>query len=851
MTTKEQMLIKENHLLTQNHKTKSDILNLKIVGIVLSILSIVGAVLIVNVKLYQDFILHQQMQKLLSQTDDQIHQLYKLTWEIIADRTISPTELNQIHNKRKLIRELLDNLEGEPHFKEHAKEIHELFNTYNITNNILFDLIARGDFKKAHVYENEILEPAYKKLHEAADNIVAFHDSQLLFKQKTFFSAGAAVTAAAFILVLILGRFLERNRKALLFKDLMYSQLKYIFDSSIDAICVIDKDFNIIRTNKTFVDKFGDYEDLKCYEICFSRLCHTDNCHLYRISNGEDFVEDLIERKLKDNSVGYYLEKACPYYDSNGQLVGIINNFMDVTEKTRSVEVLHRYKLLTKHARDIILFTSEDGRILDVNTAALKFYEYSKEQILALNIRDLYPPEVLVPVLDREELETEGFTFETVHKNGFGTRFPVEVSSIKVDFEDENIIMSIVRDITERKQAEQLLKEQKEFAENLILNSAVPTFVLDPQHKVINWNKACEELTGVKAEEVLGTENHWKAFYPKKRQCLADAIIDDTLERLPERYKIMNQSKIISKGLHAENWAQMNGQDKYVIIEAAPIFDGNNNLVAVIETVQDITKRKNDEEKLSRFNQKIKLELELASKAQRSLLPKELPDVPNICFAWKFEPSIYVGGDMLSVFYQGEDKIGFFILDVKGHGMSAALTAVTLNHHLRANCHNKGTSFSDATSLPSAILTQLNEYFLSEIDAFFTIICGTLDIKTLVMTYARAGHCLPIIVSVDGDLNVPEHGGVAVGLLKNATYSDNVIQLKPGDKVILYTDGVLEDGKSVMEKPFLMNDLANLVRTHRLKTITDIIDTVVLDSQKRTENLEVRDDITVLGFECK
>lgn len=93
-------------------------------------------------------------------------------------------------------------------------------------------------------------------------------------------------------------------------------------------------------------------------------------------------------------------------------------------------------------------------------------------------------------------------------------------------------LIHVVRDITERKRMEALLESRKTFAENLVQNSAVAAFVLDPAHKVVLWNKACEELKGIAAPDMIGADNHWKPFYEEKRTTLADIVIDRTYDHL-------------------------------------------------------------------------------------------------------------------------------------------------------------------------------------------------------------------------------------------------------------------------------------------------------------------------------
>lgn len=153
------------------------------------------------------------------------------------------------------------------------------------------------------------------------------------------------------------------------------------------------------------------------------------------------------------------------------------------------------------------------------------------------------------------------------------------------------------------KESEKALKEHKEFAEKLIQNSAVPTFVLDKEHRVIIWNKACEELTGMKAEELIGTDDHWKAFYAYKRPCLADIVLDGKLKDLSVFYSIYSKSSMVSEGLQSEGWfPKLGGKDRYIFFDAAPIRDSKGEIIAVIETLQDITERKRAEEKVIKLN---------------------------------------------------------------------------------------------------------------------------------------------------------------------------------------------------------------------------------------------------------
>ena len=159
-------------------------------------------------------------------------------------------------------------------------------------------------------------------------------------------------------------------------------------------------------------------------------------------------------------------------------------------------------------------------------------------------------------------------------------------------------------DITERKAIEAALAEQREFSENLLQNSAVPCFVLDTSHRVLIWTRACEELTGLAASEVLGTDQHWKAFYPQPRPCLADLIISGQLEKTLDLYTSYADSLLIPEGLQAEGWfPKVGGKTRFLFFEAAPIRNQQGELIAAIETLQDLTNLKQAEQSLRESEQ--------------------------------------------------------------------------------------------------------------------------------------------------------------------------------------------------------------------------------------------------------
>jgi diguanylate cyclase (GGDEF)-like protein len=132
------------------------------------------------------------------------------------------------------------------------------------------------------------------------------------------------------------------------------------------------------------------------------------------------------------------------------------------------------------------------------------------------------------------------------------------------------------------------------FAVRLMEHLVVPTFVLDYQGRVLIWNRACERLTGLSAKEVVGTSDHWRGFYDAPRHCLADILALGRTDDLADLYTEHTIHKDVNLGLFAETWCVMPllGKRLYLAVDAGPIHDEHGKLIAVVETLRDMTEQK-------------------------------------------------------------------------------------------------------------------------------------------------------------------------------------------------------------------------------------------------------------------
>jgi len=242
---------------------------------------------------------------------------------------------------------------------------------------------------------------------------------------------------------------------------------------------------------------------------------------------------------------------------------------------------------------DVMLIIDRDYNIENINDSGLALLGKSRDEVIGKKcyqiLRGTECPQEECPC--RKTLETKQVGSLDHYEARFDRYFSIKSSPI---FDENGEIVKFVdlmRDITELKRAEEMLAK-------IIDGASISIFVIDRRHKVTHWNTALEALTGLRREEIAGTNEQWRAFYAERRPVLADLIVDGASEEEIDRYYQgkCKRSSLIGGAYEAEVYYPALGSNgKWLHFTASPIKNFSGEIIAAIETLQDVTERKKAE----------------------------------------------------------------------------------------------------------------------------------------------------------------------------------------------------------------------------------------------------------------
>lgn len=270
-----------------------------------------------------------------------------------------------------------------------------------------------------------------------------------------------------------------------------------------------------------------------------------------------------------------------------GQVTRMVGVVRDVTERKTAAEAMTRYQLLSQHTRDIVLFIrASDGRIIEANRAAETAYGYDRASLLSKTIHELRDPATRNGILDQmEQAKSSSILFETRHCRSNGAAFPVEVSSSGADLGGERLLLSIIRDISERKQAEAALRQSQERLQVVLRAGRMGWWERDLRTNEVNWSDSFFDLLG---QSPKGNRPSYEVFlervFPEDRQ----KVIKKVTQTIAERSEYSMEYRL----LHP------NGGVRWIIEKGKVFYDPADKPERIVGVSLDMTQRKWIEEGL-------------------------------------------------------------------------------------------------------------------------------------------------------------------------------------------------------------------------------------------------------------
>ena len=259
-------------------------------------------------------------------------------------------------------------------------------------------------------------------------------------------------------------------------------------------------------------------------------------------------------------------------------------------------------------------------------------------------------------------------------------------------------------------------------------------------------------------------------------------------------------------------------------------------------------------DRLFQAYQTIQEDLRAAAKMQQSLLPAPAT-IQRLRFQSLFLPASAVAGDIFNYFALDESSVGFYALDVSGHGIPAAMLSVTLSKMLstrpiRTSPLVEPSSAGDGYQIrpPHEAIGELNRRFQDQGDMYFTMAYGVIDQRNGILKLTQAGHPNPILLRASNPPIAMGEGGFPVGVLPEMTYEELNHEIKEGDRLFLSSDGILECSNHHGEQ-FGIERLMEFLEQHRTCALDTMMHSLEETMRGWSSSHEFADDVSLLAME--
>lgn len=398
-------------------------------------------------------------------------------------------------------------------------------------------------------------------------------------------------------------------------------------------------------------------------------------------------------------------------------------------------------------------------------------------------------------------------------------------------------MIGTLQDITERKQMEEELRQARKEAEQRAAElesifTSMPDGValFSAQGDPVYLNQAGVDISGIPADASL--------------RDLITQVKLYTLEGVPVPYEQSPWARSLrGETIREERYAAFSPWITSMFsVSSAPETDTRGKIIGATVVFRDVREQVELEQQREEM---LKREHKIAETLQKALVPPEtIIQIQGCSIALVYEPGLKeaeVGGDFYDVFELHEDKIGILIGDVVGKGLPAAISVAASRYTIRSYAYSEPS--------PGNVLAMANDAVIrgqQGVANMFTAFYAVLDTRTGEMVYANGGHEPPVVCDVEGNTEELHLKGRMLGVMTNYEYAQDTRSLKPGDKVVIVTDGI-PDARSG-DIFFDMTGVVQYVREHHKASPKELA-SGLLHSAKEIAGGNLQDDAAIVVIE--
>ncbi len=407
------------------------------------------------------------------------------------------------------------------------------------------------------------------------------------------------------------------------------SYLTAIIENQPGIVWLKDRHGRYLAANQAFISTTGHRTaeeivgrtDAEIFPAGLAEIYHQTD--MTAMETGEPV---MMERPVFCNGETHWQEVfTASVRDASGAVIGTTGYARDITERIHAVEALRqseeKHRTILESIDEAYVEIDLAGNITFCSDPACRITGYSRRELMTMNYRQYTSQQtartmrVFFGRIRRTGEKSQIGDFEIIGKDGNVRLVEMTVNLKRNAAGEASGFRYIARDVTERRRAEEELRESRQRLAQIIAFLPDATFVIDTAGRVIFWNRAMEEMTGVKAEEMIGKSDYEYAlpFYGKRRPMLIDLALGAGI-RTAEWYDtvVRRENDMIVN----ESWVpSFKGTGGYVWGNASPLSDGRGQIIGAIESLRDITDRKLAEEMLKSRG----LELEKKTREQEDL----------------------------------------------------------------------------------------------------------------------------------------------------------------------------------------------------------------------------------------